>query len=87
MFAILQRRLTLSGALAGLTLMAGLVLGQPLPAGQSDPLDAATRAGEVRHPAVSHAETETARTPSGQRAHDLSWPFFSFGRNGGRRSW
>lgn len=87
MFAILQRRLTLSGVLAGLALVTGLVLGQPLPADPAGPTRASNAAAEVRHPAVGNAETETVRTPSGQRARDLSWPFFSFGRNGGRRSW
>lgn len=89
MYAILQRRLAVSGLLAGLALVTGLLLGQPLAGG----LPAALAAGESgnvdrRPPAQVQEDTEAAaRRTGGSRARDLSWPFFSFGRNGGRRSW
>lgn len=89
MFAILKRRLALSGLLSGLALAAVLLLGQPL-AGSLPASGAAVDTGsvEVRVPALAQEDAEAATRRDGRsRARDLGWPFFSFGRNGGRRSW
>lgn len=89
MFAILQRRLALSGLLAGLALVTGLLLGQPLAGGLPATGTAAASGGvEVPVPALAQEDAKAAsRRDGSSRARDLGWPFFSFGRNGGRRSW
>lgn len=84
MFAILQRRLAVSGLLGGLALATALLLGQPLHGG---PGAAPAIAGAAEAGAALRVQDDAAAGPARQRARDLAWPFFSFARSGARRSW